>query len=323
MSRRNSFIIRLVLMIGLVVGLIMFIFRKGDTFDVLSHTNFSIIAGIFATYALNYIFLGMVYNFPLKKMDISLSFNQWFGLTNLSNLFNLILPAKGGTAIRWLYLWEVHKLPTQNFFSINLFGTAVGMITMGYLGLLVSYFVPGMTSSIVSDMDAAFWALFLAGSSIIVFMSRNSIKRFKIFSPLPEELKDWKIFSSTAICFAGITLLYPVRTYLSYHSLGIQIGLVEGIEISMIALLISIVPILPGNIGVKELAMAYIAKRYGISAEMAILASLIERAGLYLFLLPFGFLAYFSVFMNIKGKRSFSDIAGLMTKSQVAREAHE
>lgn len=301
----------------LISGLIYFVSNKQDTFNVIEHTNLYAVLAMSLTYAINYLALGHIYNYPLKKLDIHLNFNQWFGLTNVSNLFNLILPAKGGTALRWLYLWEIHKLPTKIFLSINLFGTAVGMITMGYIGLLANQILSGLNDSLIIHMDSIFWTLLLVGAFIVVMMSRGQLKRFKLLSTLPEEVKSAKVFLSIVICFTVITLLYPIRTYLSFQSLGLELTFVQGIEISLISLIISILPIMPGNLGVKEVAFAYLAHRYGISPEMAVLSSLVERLGLYIFILPTGVLAYFSVFLNTKGNRSVSEISSLMREQNI------
>ena len=56
--------------------------------------------------------------------------------------------------------------------------------------------------------------------------------------------------------------------------------------------------VLPGNIGVKELITTYISSHYGINFETALLASLIDRGVLLVFLLPVGFYFYWELFLD-------------------------
>lgn len=309
MNRLNLKTLRILLSILLFTGLIIFITNKSDLIEILGHTKWYYLMAIGFTYFLNYFFVGNIYHYPLKKLNIHLHFHQWFGLTNLTSLLNLILPAKGGTAFRWFYMREFYELPTSTFFSINLFGTAIGMITIGYIGLILNLLLPGLRHTLILSMNSMFWFLLISGISIFLGLSRFHSKRIKIFNKVPEEIKGAKVFLAIVLSFAIIVILYPIRTYLSFKSLGIELSAQQGMEISLISLILSVVPILPGNLGIKEIAFAYLAKRYGISAEIAILSSLIDRFGLYLFIMPTGIAAYFSVFLKSQKKSSTQAIS--------------
>lgn len=316
MSKKLTHIIKLCIAVILITALCFFLYKKRHLIDIVTSKNLTAIGLIFISYIFNYLLLGIVNNYPLRRINITLPFSHWFGLTNLANLFNLVLPAKGGTAIRWYYLWEKYKVPTQLFMSLNFFGTAIGMISMGFLGLCASFALPLVEINIFTSLASAFALLLVAGICIVYVIAKISNQNSRFFSPLVRELKDIRVFIITAICFCGITLLYPIRTYISYKALGSTIDITQSIEISMIMLLISIVPILPGNLGVKEIAMAYSSKHFGISPEVAILASFIERIGLYLFLFPFGFAAYISVFSKVKKDIKITSITKLMKNNR-------
>ena len=72
----------------------------------------------------------------------------------------------------------------------------------------------------------------------------------------------------------------------------------KSFEISLILLGSSFFQVLPGNVGVKEVATAYIAQQYGIQFETALLASLIDRAILLLFLFPLGSYFYWDLLLD-------------------------
>ncbi len=298
MISRNIHLIRLIILLILVLGITFFLINKIDAFEIMSKTNFQILTAVIFTHAISFLIIGFIYYLPLKKIDMQLSFKQWFGLSNLASLFNLIFPAKSGTALRWFYLKEFHQLPTKKFFSMNMLATGIGLISLSFLGLIITFLFPEKDSNLFSNIDSIFWTLFVLGSLIVVILIRNNPSKLKIMSSLPVELKNSKVFLSIFFCFFLVSILYPIRSYLTFYAIGIELSLFETLELSLLISVVSIFPILPGNIGIKEMAMVYIGKRYGISAELAIFASLIERVGLYVFLIPFGFSSYFFIFGN-------------------------
>lgn len=289
--------IKLALTVILLVGLYNFFQNKEQAFERLYSIEAKFIVGLVLAHITNYLLLGIIYNSPLKKISINLKFNQWFGLAATSNLFNLVLPAKGGTALRWLYLKENLNLGTRRFIGMNFYATIIGMIVMGVFGLGFAYFATTNDASFFQDIQSAFWFLTIVGFGLL-FFPHKKIKIFKAMQHLDKEIQCPSVFITTAICFFGITLLYPVKTYLSFSAMGLDVGLIQSLEISMIILLISIVPVLPGNIGIKELATAYIASQYNISPEVAVLATLTERATLYSFLVPCGLIYYANLFVQ-------------------------
>jgi uncharacterized membrane protein YbhN (UPF0104 family) len=111
-------------------------------------------------------------------------------------------------------------------------------------------------------------------------------------------LSDLKLTSTVTLLYLGMFLIYPLRVFLSFNAIGIHLNASQGIEISLVLLVLSLFQILPGNIGIKELLTAYIASNYGITFEMAILASLIDRAILFVFIFPTGSYFYWDLFLN-------------------------
>jgi uncharacterized protein (TIRG00374 family) len=137
-------------------------------------------------------------------------------------------------------------------------------------------------------------------SFLLIFASELLTKMFKMerkYSP-KKYLLDKKIVLVSIGCYLGMFVLYPIKVYLSFKAVGIHIHFIDSFEISLILLASSFFQILPGNIGVKEVATAYIAQEYGIQFETALLASLVDRAILLLFLFPTGAYFYWDLFLD-------------------------
>jgi uncharacterized membrane protein YbhN (UPF0104 family) len=65
-------------------------------------------------------------------------------------------------------------------------------------------------------------------------------------------------------------VLYPIKIFISFKAIGIELSIFDSLEISLILLATSLFQVLPGNIGVKEIVTAYIGKQYGIEFEVAL-----------------------------------------------------
>ena len=128
--------VKFILSFVLLIAVSSFYLGNQESFNKILNINFSIFIALVAVHFVNYIFLGLVYKSPLEQMGVKLEFREWFGMTTFSNLFNLILPAKAGMALRWFYLLNIFKIDTKTFLLKNTFTTLVGMIAMGAYGLI-------------------------------------------------------------------------------------------------------------------------------------------------------------------------------------------
>lgn len=286
----------------LIAGMAYFIHSKSETLSNVINLRPIYLVALMACHFINFLLLGIIFQAPLKKIGIDLKFSQWFGLTTVSNLFNLFLPAKGGNAIRWFYLRDNNGLKTRTFLGINFLTTIIGMLSMGLLGFFFLEFAPTDLGIIQEIASESFFIMGLISSIILIFSFRKKIKFLKVFENIPFEIKNTQTYMTVFFCFTLITLLYPVRAYFSYQALGLNLSILQTTQLSVFLLMASLVPVLPGNIGIKEVVMANIASKFGIMPEIAIIATLSERASLYLMVLPLGLSYYFHLILGVKRK---------------------
>lgn len=302
MSDRNKKIyhgVLLFLSAALLLGLGFYVHKNSATFEKLKSIDISLIFILIGIHALNYLLLGITHFYPLRRHNIFLKFREWYGLCTVGELFNMLLPAKGGTAIRMMYISEKKKLPMREFLSMGLAVALTGFSLLGIVGTIYCHFFLGKQNLVFVALESLFIALTIS-SFILIFASEMITKIFKIerkFSPR-KYLTDKKIVLVSILCYMGMFLLYPVKIYLSFKAIGIIVNPMDSFEISLILLATSFFQVLPGNIGVKEVATAYIAQQYGIQFETALLASLVDRAILLLFLFPLGAYFYWELLLD-------------------------
>lgn len=302
MSERSKKIyhaILLLLSVALLIGLGIYVQKNSSSFEKIKTINLGLILLLVTTHAIHFLLLGVTHFYPLRRHNIFLKFKEWYGLCTVSELFNMLLPAKGGTAIRMMYINEKKGLAKREFLSMGLAVVLTGFSLLGILGTVYCHFFLTKHNVVFVALESLFIALTVS-SFLLIFISEIISRIFKTerkFSP-KKYLSDKKIFLVSVICYLGMFILYPIKIYLSFKAVGISIHLFDSFEISLILLVSSFFQILPGNIGVKEVATAYIAQQYGIQFEMALLASLVDRAILLLFLFPFGAYFYWNLFLN-------------------------
>lgn len=292
----------LALSAALLLGLGFYVYKNSTTFEQIKSISAGLILTLVAVHFLNYILLGVTHFYPLKKShNIKLETKEWFGLCTVSELFNMLLPAKGGTAIRMLYINEKKNLEMREFLSMGLAVVLTGFSLLGIVGTIYCHFFLKIDSIVFLALESLFISLTIS-SFLLIFASEIITRIFKLerkYSP-KKYLADKKIVLVSLLAYTGMFVLYPLKVYLSFKAIGVHIHLADSFEISLILLGSSFFQILPGNIGVKEVATAYIAQQYGINFETAFLASLVDRAILLLFLFPFGSYFYWELLLDSK-----------------------
>lgn len=289
----------LLLSMILIAGIVSSLKNSSNVLNELSHLNLEILLLLILTHAVSFIFLALTQAMPLKKNNISLHFREYYGLLTVSELFNLVLPANGGSAIRMMYLKEKKALPIRQFLSMNFAILLIGFTMLGIVGTFYFQYFLNKNDSVFKLLESIFISLALCGILLLI-ISEILGRLFKIkrkYSPkiyLLDTKLNFKLTISWIIFFA----LYPVKIYLSFKAINLNIGFYEAFELSLILLITTFFQILPGNLGIKELVTVYISSHYGISLETALMASLIDRAAMTIYLLPLGSYYYWELILD-------------------------
>lgn len=280
-------------------SLIIYLLFHGSNLLKITSIDLKYIIAIAALYFLHFIFLGLTHNLPLKKHSINLTFKDWFGLCIAGEFLNLIIPAKGGTALRMIYLKKTYQLSMRQFLSMG-FAIVVSAFTLlGFLGACYVRLYIIKPNLVFTFLESIFWAMSISG--ILLILANETLSKIFHFQRKINPkiyLKDFSLISKTTFLYFALFSLYPLKIFLTFKAVGININFIDSFEISLAIILISIFQIIPGNIGIKELLTAYLASQYGINFEMALLASLIDRAILFVFLLPTGSYFYWTIILN-------------------------
>jgi uncharacterized membrane protein YbhN (UPF0104 family) len=289
----------IILSIALIVGIILYIKKSPLTINQLTQLHAGYLAILIVLHALSFYLLGLTQSLALTKHNIKMKLSEWYGLCSVAELFNMILPANGGTGIRMMYMKDKKNLPIRQFLSMNFAIILLGFTMLGIAGNLYFQYVLNKNDNVFRLLESLFTALAISGIFLLIFFEILG-KLFKIkrkYSP-KIYLFDAKLSMQVTLAWFGYFTLYPLKIYLSFLAIGIHLGAHQSFEISLILLAASFFQIVPGNLGVKEIITAYVSSHYGINFEIALLASLIDRGVLLLFLLPVGSYFYWELFLD-------------------------
>ncbi|MGK0367769.1 MAG: uncharacterized membrane protein YbhN (UPF0104 family) [Thermoproteota archaeon] len=286
----NKIRLNLVITILVLIGLIAFCLNKQESFAHVKDVKLLYFLPLLFSQLLNYFFMGLIYSSPLKHFNISLTHKEAFALSNSSSLFNLLLPAKLGSIIRWIYLKRKFGFKFIDFTYINITVTLTGLMLLGLMGFITYYNLENFPID-SHKVSLVFLAIFITAFSINVFPIEKLIKSEKI-----KELKQVHLFKNKqtllqiVLFMCGVCFLYPIKFYLSYLAIGIEIPMIKSIVVSISVLLLSNFQLLPGNLGTREAVVTLFSSYLGISPELAVLGTLVERSSQYLYLTVFGLL---------------------------------
>jgi uncharacterized protein (TIRG00374 family) len=95
-------------------------------------------------------------------------------------------------------------------------------------------------------------------------------------------LRDHRMFVLGIIISFGMWGLDNVRFYLTFGAIGFYPPIVPMIIIYTIGILISILPVLPGSLGIREGVMVALFLPLGVPADVVLAASLLDRVVTYI-----------------------------------------
>ncbi len=302
-----------VFLIAIIVGL-------GDILNVLSHANWYFILLNFVLEFSILLIWTFRWKLILGVMDESASFKSLLIMLFASIFGNNVTPgAAGGEPLRAYLLTEVEGTPFETglasstadrvfeflpFVLISIFAAililswnipvwtrlivfALILLSMIFFGILVyAIFKKEVTQRVVISLAKSVYPFFIrltkktisfadVTEKLIFYINRFSHGFLQV-------IKDRKIFLAGFILSFAMWTLDMVRIYVCFVALGTYPPIIPLVIIYTIAILISLVPLLPGSWGIREATMVALFAVVGVPGDVVIAASLIDRLASYI-----------------------------------------
>ena len=288
-------IISLIVLITLIILAAIFFQKYLPEFKKISEVSVKYVF-ILAFFTLLTIFLNAIrikmlagfYNIQLKK-------REWFGLSAVTTMANYLVPFKGGTSVKAIYLKKIHNFPYTSF------ATTIGAV------YIVSFFVYAVAGIVISLMISAYYStfnmavfimlliVFVSTASVMLFSPKLKERKNKMLNRLVTVANEWRIMrknrkfiSKLVVLETSAWLVMSGRLYYAFQALNYDISFLFCLFIAILSLLSAIVGITPANLGIREAVIAFSSKLLGASLVMGAYAAALDRAIAMIFVFLLG-----------------------------------
>jgi len=267
-----------------LVFLCYYIYEHFDDFKslkLIKPVNFIYLLFLFLITTVNN---GLTIKYILIPFQIRLSFKEWFGLSTVTSMYNMIFPFKGGFAVKGFYLKKTYNFTYANFLSVVAGIYILNFFIAGLSGLICSFLVYFTYRIYSISVILFFLILTLVFTLIIIFSPKLDIKSNKIINKIVEVINGWHTLrQNKKYVFMFLFLISfqlfinALAIYVSFPIFGIKIDLIKSLYIASISIVGLIVQITPSGLGVNEALSIFAGMIVGMTPAQSLSVSILNR----------------------------------------------
>ena len=230
----------------------------------------------------------MQYRAAVRIQAIDMPVGESTALTAANTMANYYLPARGGMVVRAAYMKRVYGFPLSRYgaLTVSITGLTILVAAMiGVVGLIVSASISGDVNQRGLVTFAGVGIAVVSGVGAAIALS-GFAKGDGRFAEVVRSFRAGMTMWAKSRRNLGVFLLWTValfaaqgfRLWLSFRAVGVSVDLSGMMIIQAMAAVAFVLALTPGNIGLKEGAVVFSASLLNIDPDLALLASLIDRA---------------------------------------------
>jgi uncharacterized protein (TIRG00374 family) len=296
MSKKYQYVILFLL---LAVA-IWYSFTHSDLFLNLRRISALNVALLFAFVSVTYFMTGYQFNLLMKVFSIHLVFKEWLGLSVCNTMFNYYLPARGGIAVRAYYLKKKYAFTYSHYMSMIAGSQIIAFFLSDGLGLGSALLYRPVHGVWLGKFIVLF--IFLLGATVIgavvLLVLLKLGKTFKnarfnnILRLFEEGLnlfgKNKKMVGFFCFFYVLGILTVGARLFICFSAIGVEVTPLQMLIIPSLTTFSMLLPLTPANLGVREGIISGCAYWFGLPADQALLAALIDRGAAVIMTFLFG-----------------------------------
>ncbi len=246
--------------------------------------------------------LGVEFMVICRAFGVRLSFREWFGLSVCNTMYNLLLPGRAGAGVRALYLKRAHRLPYAHFGALFAASSVLNLVVAAVVGLAAAW-APAAEQAhgrlrvaflLLLSFSVAGVGILAGASRVVCYVPVAGLRQ--VLGRVAGGLKLlWDRRGALALLGAlrVVGLLFGAGLYLACcRSLDLQVRASQAVILQSLGMFSVLLPLTPGSLGVREGIMSVAGHYMGLSAQMVLLAALVQRA--VIMVLTFGLGTVFS-----------------------------
>jgi uncharacterized membrane protein YbhN (UPF0104 family) len=283
--------------IGIVLGLVYYLYSNWDSLAPLYQGSFKHIAALSVLVFVNW-FLNSVQTLILLracKIKVGVFENFW---VMLAGVLGNYLPLHFGTIVRIRYFKHVHSLSLSEFGGILGIRILVLILSVGILG------GTALTGMLFTGKEIPFALVIIFFAVPVLFLGLYWSRPLKIIQNqwLTDKLSKFEHsfhlvqrHPRILLQVLGISLVQylslALRLYISFDSINISLSPFGAIFMAPVAILAGFFAISPGNLGLREWLFGVISVLIGDNFKTAVFAGTIDRAVLLVWTFTVGLAA--------------------------------
>jgi uncharacterized protein (TIRG00374 family) len=246
------------------------------------------------------IILGYQFKFLMKMFEIEMDVREWFGLAACNSMFNYYLPARGGIAVRAFYLKKKYAFTYSHYMSMIAGSQIIAFFLSAGAGLGSALLYRPIYEIWLGKFIVLF--IFLLGATVIgtivllvLLKLGKTFKNARINNILRLFEEGLNLFGKNKkmvgfFCFFYILGIFVVGTRLliCFSAIGVEVTPLQMLIIPSLTTFSMLLPLTPANLGVREGIISGCAYWFGLPADQALLAALIDRGAAVIMTVLFG-----------------------------------
>ena len=280
--------IKTVLYILTITGIFLFLYYKKSELQHLLHIHYTNIILLIGVGIIPVSLNALLFRNNISIFNLHLSFKEWYGLTVSNTMYNYLLPARGGMALRALYLKQNHVFPYVQYVSFTAGTYILNLAIAAFTAFILSVglFLFNALESIILLYISFALLIFIIGviGFLYKFNPHKLPERYKVLKWIKQAaqgIKQFKyhpdkVFNLAAIQL-GFMLAISLRLFVAFYLLEIPVNYPKLVLINALVAFSMVFSVTPGNIGIKEGIIGLSSSLLGISTEEALLGAVLDR----------------------------------------------
>ena len=246
------------------------------------------------------------YRVPLDVID-------WMGVVFVANAMAYVLPLRMDLVFTAAYYKRTKGLAYVKSASMAA-GNIVFSILFALLQMFAALLLTGLMKGVWPGLLWLIWLIGAAGTAVFLvlalwfrdrmpsFLSRIQVVR-KVVDGFCDLLCDRKLLCRLLCCLILNNILHLFLFMACFRGVGMAVTLDQALLYNSISRMLSLVAIVPGNIGIQQGVMGVAGALVGDLFEQGVMVSLLQSAALMAIYLIAGLLFAYPVYRRIQGLR--------------------